>query len=845
MLKIFDLKCEYFASPIGISEQNPRFSFRVKSSENTESQSAYRITLAKSAEALESECYLYDSGKIYGNQCYAIRCNGAALSPFSSYAWRVTVWDDKGGATTSEIAFFETGAFSKDDWKAAWISAKDANAPTLVRMPFTLPNKDDYVRERLFIASTAGAFGPLTFCVNQAYVTLNGKRVGNDELFPGQISEKKRRALYSSYNIKDLTQNGENVLGAVILSDAFSAFIVLERHDGKINFISLTDNALSSSAGPYTLWDDGVEDQGGKLENYDATKELVGFDMPGGHFDSMKKAQFVHPPKIICAQTAKSTVIESIPPVSVRKIGGTHFLLDFGKTINGHIYLPIKNPTRGKRISIAYAEAILPNGELNPTSTINFQRGEFGPHIDSYIPRGDEYEIYEPRFSNHSFRYAMIINFPAEMWTSSYPDEIFLARAQMVHSPILKLTSFSCSDSDINKLYEISHLSERDNLVTIPTDCPSRERHGWLGDALVTAETECIQFDILNLLESWLSTIEDDQNESGNLQYRSPCMSDRINGKIDIPWCCAAVMIPYFVYMEYGDKNILEKSFAMIERWCHFIDTLKDENGYVKNGVRWGDHTALETMDHDWLGLIYYCFSMQYAAKIADILGKDATYFKSSEKNAKVLLKNQLIDNDGFGGGRQGDLAHALALRLAEGEEAEKYAQLLIEDIEKNDYRLTCGALGIYHLINVLSELGYHDVIYKIAKRDGKGSFLYWVKHFDATTAFENLDYTDWQSRNHPFLMGSLNKWFYEGIAGIRKTSPAYESFTVSPYLTESFNEIKTKIETPYGIIDLAVKKDFNKLTYAIEVPFGTEAKLFLENGEYKMLTHGKYFFEI
>jgi alpha-L-rhamnosidase len=227
----------------------------------------------------------------------------------------------------------------------------------------------------------------------------------------------------------------------------------------------------------------------------------------------------------------------------------------------------MKNPTRGRRISIAYAEALLPNGELDATSTVNFQRGEFCPHIDSYIPRGDEYEIYEPRFSNHSFRYAMIMNFPAQMWSEDCPEELFLARAQFVHSPILKASCFNCSDADIQALYEISRLSELDNLVTIPTDCPSRERHGWLGDALVTSEAECIQFDMLNLLESWLRTIEDDQNESGNLQYISPCMSDRINGKIDISWCCAAVMIPYFVYMEYGDKNILEKSFAMIERW--------------------------------------------------------------------------------------------------------------------------------------------------------------------------------------------------------------------------------------------------------------------------------------
>lgn len=844
-LKIFDLKCEYLSSPMGISEPNPRFSFKLNSSESLDKQSAYRITLAKSAEDLTTERYVYDSGKINSKQCYAIRYNGSPLASFSSYAWRVTVWNDKGEWANSEIAFFETGAFSLSDWRAPWISAKNTKGPMHVRMPFTLKNKAKLARERLFIASTVGAFGPLTFCVNQAYVTLNGKRVGKDELFPGQISEKKGRALYLCYDIESLTQDGENVLGAVILSHAFSAFILLEEKNGQLEFVPLTENALTSGSGPYTLWDKGVEDQAGKRENYDATEEYVGFDMPGGNFDDWNLPSFVDAPKIICMQTARAEVIESLAPISVKKIGGTHFLLDFGKTVNGHIYLPMKNPTRGRRVSIAYAEAVLPNGELDPTSTVNFQRGEFCPHIDSYIPRGDEYEIYEPRFSNHSFRYAMVMNFPAQMWSEDCPEELYLARAQLVHSPVLKQTSFYCSDADINALYEISHLSERDNIVTIPMDCPSRERHGWLGDALVTAEAECIQFDMLTLYESWLRTIADDQTQQGNLQYISPCLSERIIGKMDIPWCTAAVMIPYFTYMEYGDKTILESSFPLIERWCHFIDSLKDENGFIKGGVRWGDHTALQPMDHDWLGIIYYCFSMQYASKIADILGKDALFFKNCEKSAKLVLKNELLKNNGFGGGIQGDIAHALALGLIQGEEKEKFVKLLIDDIEKNAYRLTCGALGIYHLINVLSELGYHDVIYRIAKCDAKGSFLYWIKRYGATTAFEDLNYIDWESRNHPFLMGSLNKWFYEGIAGIRKTAPAYESFKVSPYLPESCNEIKTKIETPYGVIDLIVKKACNKTSYAIEVPFGAEAKLFLENGEYKMLTHGKYFFEI
>ncbi|MBO5008135.1 MAG: family 78 glycoside hydrolase catalytic domain [Clostridia bacterium] len=848
--KLTNLLCEYRNNPLGISEPQPRFSWQMVSSVNGESQAAYRICVAEGAAALAKGDYLWDSGRITSGQCFGISYRGAALKPFTRYTWTVTVWDNCDESVTSEPQTFETGVFSLSDWSAKWVTAKPQGYGTSffnlgdwqantdsgavhIRAEFDIKDKE-VKSARLYSATTTGAFGNLTFCVNDVYLTLNGKKVGEDVVTPGQLSEKKWRALYRAYDITHRLTSGKNAFGAVILSMAYSAFIRVCYADGEKEDICLTDICKAAGKGPYTLWDEGVEDQGGKKEAYNALREYAGYDMPNFDDSEWSEPTFADIVSSIEEQVVTTVVTGSLKPVDIKQTGYIHYLVDFGQVINGHIKLTIRNPKKGRRISVCYGEAIHENGEINSFSTTNYQRGENGPHIDTYIPKGEEVEVFEPKFANHSFRYVDIINYPGE-------PAAYDIQAQIVNSPVMNKSEFSCSDEDINSLYAISYWSQRTNLASVPTDCPSRERHGWLGDALVVAESECINFNLITFYESWLKSIGDDMRSDGLINYITPFQSPLEDRLPDIPWAAAAVLIPWYSYEAYGDRRILEQSYPVLEKWIDYILTLKDSRRLIKGGILWNDHTAKMRMNTDWLGTLYCYICLVYMMKISVLLEKDGSRYTTLANEARETLRLEFKNEQGFADNLQSDLAHAVNLGLSERDEEQAALRLLTESLASSDYVLQCGCLGIWQLVAALEKHRRNDLIYKICKCDKPGSFLYWIKKYDATTAFEFLDYKDFYSRNHPFLMGSLTRWFFEGLAGIRKTAPGYKAFEIKPYLPEDMTFVNAKLDTNYGLISVKISKTDKGLKYDLSVPCGTTARLYLPGGEAMELESGKY----
>ncbi len=822
---IYDLKCEYRNSPLGVSEKQPRFSWKIKSDTNGTFQTAYKISVTNSNDNV-----IWDSGKIISADCFAIKYDGDFLTPFNNYSWCVTVWDNNDKPATSEKAAFSTGVFSLKDWSAKWITAKNANGPIHARTAFEIQKK--VKSAYLYSATTTGAFGNMSFCVNTVYLTLNGKKVGKDNTTPGQLSEKKWRALYRTYDVTNMLNIGKNAIGVVLLSMAYSCLLKVTYESGDTEDFNLSDNFKVNGAGPYTLWDEGVEDQGGKKEDYNSLKEYTHFDTPDFDDGDWNAPVFTHIVASLEEQTVTTEEIEVLKPVSITSYGYRHHIVDFGQNINGHIRLTLKNPQRGKRISIAFAEALYENGELNAQSTINYQRGENGPHCDTYIAKGEEIEIFEPKFANHGFRYIDIVAMP----TNITADDV---EAVMVHSPILSQSSFECSDKDLNDLYNISYRSQRTNLSSIPTDCPTRERHGWLGDAWVVCESECISFDLYEFFRSWFKSIRDDQSEDGFIPCITPFQRDGVHNIIDTPWSFAAVTMPLMVYKYYGDEAVLEEMYPVIAKWIDFLKEKINNEGILEKCALWNDHTAKHRTDLTWLGTLYFLAALKCTVEICEILNKATDEYLQLITATCNALVNKYKNSNGFANGFQNDLAHAFCLQL---DNSETLKAQLIESVEKENYHFTGGCLGIYYLIEALEKLERNDIIYKMLKQDDEHTFLNWIRKYDATTAFEFLKYNDWVTRNHPFLMGSTSRWLYEALAGIKATDVGYKAFSIKPYFPETVNYIKCKIDTNYGVICLNCKKSSKEITYEIDVPCGTEALLYLQNGEKKQLESGKHF---
>jgi len=833
MLKLYDVKCEYRNNPIGICKRSPRFSFKLKG-ENGTKLTAYRIQVMS-----EKGYCVWDTGKTEQEKYFAINYEGLPLEIMHRYTYIVTVWDNKGNYVASSENFFETGFFSLSDWKAKWITAKQAQGPMHIRAEFEL--KKDIKSVRLYAASTAGAFWNNSSRMNIVHLTLNGERVSDECFTPGQISDRKWRALYRVYDITEKINHDKNTLGAVILSMAFSAFLSVIYSDGSRENIILDDMIRTAGAGPYHLWDEGTRGQGGKCESYNAQKEYKGFD--SANFDDITWNSPVFTDVVSCLeeQTVITKVIESLKPVSITKKGYTHYIVDFGQNINGHIKLTIydskskRRITGGDRISVIYGEALYENGEINYCSTINYNNGENGPHTDSFISAGNHIDIFEPRFSNHSFRYADVINYPGELNAEN-------VCAQVVHSEIFDDSGFICSDDDINKLYNISRWSQRCNLMSIPTDCPSRERLGWLGDALVVSESECINFDLIKLYENWCRNMGDDQEDSGNVQYISPYPAYS-QGSTDIPWSSACVLIPWYVYQVYGDTHILKNSYSVMVKWIEYLNSLCDDKGLVNGGVLWNDHTAQQGMNPKWLGNIYYYACLDTVSKIAKTLDLKGDFDKYSEMAHRVRkeLRNGFKGEGGFADLLQSDYAHALRFGIADEGERPYLANALNELIKSQNGQLTCGALGIFAAIPSLSDNGFNDTVFELCKDKRDGSFGGWITNHGATTACESLRFSDWFSQNHPFLMGSVTTWFYEKLCGIHRTSAGYQSFIIDPFMPNGIDWVQGQIETLYGVIGVRWERRKGNIIYSISVPCGTEATLITPDKKEIILGSGEH----
>lgn len=824
MITICDLKVEYRFQPLGISSSNPRFSWKISSDKKGTKQTFFRICVAENEWGLSQGVYVWNSGKIQEEKPFAILYNGFPLKERTRYYWFVQVWDNHGNDCVSKVANFETGFFSLSSWKGKWISASQAEECVHARASFVLPKNKTVQSARLYSASTAGAFGDVSLCMNCVYLTLNGKKVGKDAIMPGQMSARKWRAVYRTYDITDCIRNGENAVGVVFVSMAYSAFVSVQFTDGNQEEYWLGDTFKVNGNGPYTLWDVGVGEHGGKKEDYNPFREYKGFDLP--NYDDSDWQTPVYTDVVTCLEEQSTTVevIEELKPVSVKIRWEGHYIVDFGQVIHGHVRLRIENPRYKQRVSVVYAEALYPNGELDPYSTINYHHGENGPHKDTYVTKGEGVEeVFEPRFSNHSFRYLDIYNYPGELKAENI-------QGLLVHSPILSDSKFVCSDEDINALFRISHWSQRDNLSAIPSDCPGRERIGWLADAWNVCEAEILNFNLQVLMEDWCKTIREDQFENGYVPYI--CPPPKVFDNTDVPWSTACVLVPWFVYERYGDDTILHNMYPVMEKWIEYVGSIADENYLLQGGVLWGDHTQQSTTDRNLLGMFYYAINCDYMAKVCSVLGKDGTKYQQLSKNIRESIRKLYLKDGRFPNHSQGEIAHGIALGLLETDKA-------IADIE-NDLKssgnlLTCGCLGIYHLINELSKHGRNNLIYDICKCDAEGSFLSWIKNHDATTTFEFLHFYESASRNHPFLTGSTVTWFYQGLAGIKKTAAGYRTFEVDPYLPKTMDFVEATIETNYGNIVLKVEKGFNSMGYNFIVPCGTTARLYVETDKNRL----------
>ncbi len=856
---VSDLSCEHKTNPVGIGTSHPRFSWKIISGENGVMQTAYSIRVSANASFRSSDI-VWNTGRTESEESVLIPYDGKDLKSGHRYYWQVKVWDNKGNTSGwSEAAFFETGLFSKDEWKAQWIelpgdTLKYSPSPYL-RKEFTLGKTIASAR----IYATAHGFYELH---------LNGKKVGDQVLTPGWTSYHKRLQ-YQVYDVTGMLKNGKNAIGAVLgdgwyrgtlgWGDNWAIYgkklgllmqLVIRFNDGSETTIISDATWKATNNGPIRM--DDIYNG----ETYDATKILSGWDSPGYDDSDWKKVQtgYYDNSNLISSQSYPVKVTEEIKPVRIFRTPKGDLIADMGQNMVGWIRLKVKG-TKGTVVTLNHAEVLDKYGEFY---TANLRSAKCRL---TYTLSGKGEEIYEPRFTFMGFRYVKVTGYPEELTT----DDL---TGMVVHSDMPLTGNFECSNPLVNKLQHNIQWGQKGNFVDVPTDCPQRdERLGWTGDAQAFCRTAAFNFDVSAFFTKWLKDVAADQKPGGEVPDVIPDVLNRQDAVKAAPsagWGDVAVIAPWTMYLVYGDKQILENQYKSMKAWVEYIRKKAGSSYIWKGGSKYGDwlfyhppvnnHTEPDGYtDHDFIATAFFAYSTSLLARTAAVLGKtddEKNYTDLFNKIKDVFVYQYVTKAGRVGTNSQTSYVLALMFNLLPENLDHDAAGFLVADIKSRGNHLSTGFLGTPYLCHVLSDNGYTNVAYDLLLQETYPSWLYPVK-MGATTIWERWDgekpdstFEDagMNSFNH-YAYGAIGDWMYRVAAGIDTKDAGYKHILIQPHPTTKMDYCKATFESPYGTIVSGWERKDGIIIFTVKIPANTIATITLPGVNAENLTeHGKSF---
>jgi len=719
------------------------------------------------------------------------------------------------------------------------------NAPML-RKAFSL-NSGKNIKSARIYATSAGIY--------ELY--LNGEKVGEDYFNPGWTDYNKR-IFYQTFDVTEMVKSGKNALGAMLgkgwycgnishvganrfgTTPALLAKLVVEYADGSKTTVITDESWLYNGTGPIT--DNNFLDG----EKYDATKEIEGWDTGEYTPDELwipvniYTAEQLGIGEIVSQVGETVRQIDTLSVINVTEPKENAFIYDFGQNFAGAVQLSLPgefteaNP--GLTISLRHGEMLNDasgtgddvEGALYDENLRTFKA------IDTYKIKGDHGgEVYRPRFTYHGFRYVEITGIE-EPLPADWVKGIVLSSAL---EPTGDLTT---SDPLVNRLYSNVEWGLHSNFVSIPTDCPQRnERMGWTGDAQIFARTATFLKNSNRFYHKYLGDMLTSQRADGAFSNVAPghnvFLTYYSNG-----WGDAGVIIPWQMYQQYGDTQIIKETYSGMKAWVDFLE--KNSSGYICEADGFGDWLSVETTEEPLTNTGYFAYSAQLLSQMAEVIGEkaDAEHYGKLSDNVKAAWRAKFLNSDGtVKNPTQTACIVALRFDLVEDEAHRKLiAAQLVENIRKAGMHLTVGFVGVSYLCPVLSEMGYDDVAYALLQQETYPSWLYSVNQ-GATTIWERWNsYTkesgfgpvSMNSFNH-YSYGSVAEWMYRYMLGIEKdeNSVSYKHFILQPSPGGTITSARGHYDSVYGRIESGWKiENGTKLTYIATVPANTTATLYL-----------------
>jgi Alpha-L-rhamnosidase N-terminal domain./Bacterial alpha-L-rhamnosidase. len=886
------LTCE-MREGLAVVEDSPRLGWAMESPENGTRQTAYEIDIREACTGRP----VWNSGKVKSSRSQLVSVRDAEVcrnNPFS-YVWRVRVWDETDtpsgwsreakfrmapegfpgakwiGAITRKDARLPEGRkfhgseLKKPEAKAAW-----AAVDTLAKKSICL--RKSFRTDKKIAEATAYVCG-----LGFYELSLNGKKVGDSEFAP-LWSDYDKSVYYNAYDVTKELQKGENVAG-ILLGNGF------------YNVQGGRYRKLQISFGPPTLlfslvvnYEDGSRETiqsdetwkydlspvtfnciyGG--EDYDARREQKGWNRTGFDDSRWRPAVVQEAPKgILRAQIATPVKImerygirkvTKLTPGQVaaackstkRTVDPSAFVLDMGQNMAGFPEITVRGK-RGQKVTLLVAEALTDEGACN-------QRQTGRQHYYEYTLKGEGDETWHPRFSYYGFRYIQVEG--AVLKGQENPHKLPVLKniqSCFVYNSAKKVSSFESSNPIFNAAHRLIEKAVRSNMQSVFTDCPHREKLGWLEQVHLNGPGLLYNYDLTAYAPQIMQNMADAQHPDGAMPTTAPeyvvFEGPGMDAFAESPeWGGSLVIFPFMYYDAYGDDSLIRKYYRNMRRYVDYLSTRADRHILSFGLGDWYDYGNYRAgfsrnTPVPLVATAHYYMTVQYLVRAAEMVGNDydVRYYGSLARHISQAFNERFFNSRTAQYGTGSQCSNALPLFLGMTRDAGVLANL-IKDVKAHGNRLTTGDVGNRYLIQTLADNGANDLVYEMFNHEEAPGYGFQLK-FGATTLTEQWDPRQGSSWNH-FMMGQIDEWFFNSLAGIRPYIPSlpqsagngkepergYRKFLIAPKPAGDLEYVKASCETLYGTVAVDWTRRNGRFTLNISVPVNTTAVVCLPGEE-------------
>ena len=712
-------------------------------------------------------------------------------------------------------------------------------------------------------------------------LTINGKKVGDGEFAP-YWSDYDKTVYYNTFDITSYLNKGENVFGVLLGNGFFNAqggrYSKLKVSFGAPTLLfrtiirysdNSTDEIVSDKSWKYAFSPITFNDIYGG-EDYDARLEQKGWDAPGFNDTAWKSVVIQEPQKgkLTPQKGYPIKIMEQLPYKSVkkltkaecdsssirskRKVDQSAMVFDMAQNLAGFPQITV-NGKRGDTITIYVGETVFPEGVVD-------QRQTGRPHFYTYVLKGTGDETWHPRFSYYGFKYIQVEG--AVLKGDKNPRKLAVLKdikSCFVYNSAPQISSFECSNELFNKTHTLIQKAVRSNMQGVFTDCPQREKLGWIEQLHLNGPVLLYNYDLKEFMPKIMQDMVDAQQPDGSVSSIAPMYNifGSKNGFDDFgvspEWGSSIMIMPWMYYEFYGDSSLIVNNYQPMRRWVDYL-TSRTNNHVLSFGLGdwydYGNYKAgfARNTPVPFVATAYYFYALKYMVKSAEMVGNnyDAAHYATLAEEVRKILNTKFLNTETNQYSTGSQTANALAIYMDIVESANRQAVLdnLVKDIKEHGNRLTTGDIGNRYLFQTLATNGLNDLMYKMFNHEEAPGYGFQLK-YGATTLTEQWDPRQGASWNH-FMLGQIDEWFFASLAGIQADpkQPGMKHMIIKPEPVGDLKFVKAFTQTLYGKVAVEWIKEGNTFKLKVTIPVNSSADVYMPGEkEPKKVSSGNYTF--